>query len=313
VFPVESIWILIHDVNTPRRVEIIINPISGRSVRRDVLSSFCHSLTTKGYEVLVRRTQAAGDARAFARESCERDVTALIVAGGDGTVSEAVGGMIGKGVPILVIPGGTENILAKYFGTRLNDKWLVSVIEGGREQLLDLAAMNGRRFLMVAGAGFDAEVVRRLTLMRRGHIDYGSYMWPLWRAFWSYRHPLLRVEVDGQLIFEERGLVIVGNVPRYGMGLPILAKARPDDGLLDVCIFQAHWKGPFLVHALRTLLRRHMDSDGVTYRQGRRVRIESPETVGLELDGDWAGHVPAEFEVLPEKARFLVSADWRGC
>jgi YegS/Rv2252/BmrU family lipid kinase len=298
-------------VNPARRVEIIINPISGRSIRRSLLTGFCHKLSTAGYEVRVRPTRAAGDAAAFASEACSESVGALVVVGGDGTVNDAVCGMNGKGVPILVLPGGTENILAKYFCTRLNENWLFDVISSQREQLLDLSAMNGRRFLMVAGVGFDAEVVRRLTMMRTGHIDYGSYFWPLWRSFWSYRQPRLRVELDGELIFEERGMVILGNLPRYAMGLPILAHARPDDGLIDVCIFEAHWQGPIVGHSINALLRRHTKSSSVIYRQAKRIRIDSPDKAGIELDGDWAGVVPAEFEVLDSKARFLVSPDWR--
>ena len=294
-----------------QRVDVVINPISGRSRSRAALDGLCDRMRRAKVEVRVERTQRAGDASDFAARACREGVDVLVVSGGDGTVSEAASGMEGDGVPILVVPGGTENILAKYFGTRPDEAWLWRVFRVHRVIQLDVALHNGRRFLIVAGAGSDAEIVRLLSLRRRGHISYWSYMAPIWRTFWSYRHPNMIVEADGVRIHEGPGWVLVGNVPRYGMGIDILSKAVPNDGLLDVCVFQTGRSIRMIGFLLKALFHRHVACPGVVYRQAGVVRVHSEEAVPLQVDGDFAGWLPAEFRLDGHKARFLVSEQWR--
>ena len=287
-----------------------MNPVSGRGATRRVVAEVCERLQQRGYAVRVDPTAGPGDAVRIVERCCDGGHRAVVVVGGDGTVNDAVGGLTGGGVPILIVPSGTENILAKCFGTKLNAAWLVDTLEGGRTTRLDVGLMNGRRFLMVAGAGFDAECVRRVTLARRGRITYADYFWPIWRAFWSYRHPHLTVEADGERIFDGRGLAIVGNVRRYAWDLRLAARAVADDGRLDVCVFACEGQGKLLWQAAKVAARRHVGSRGVTYRQARQIRIASKEPVGVEVDGDWAGMLPAEFSVAERKAEFCVSPYW---
>lgn len=291
-------------------VQLIVNPVSGASVGRRFVDGLTQRLRTCGFAVRTARTAGPGDARILAQQCCGVGCRALVVVGGDGTVNEVVRGMQGDGVPILAVPGGTENILAKYLGMVKETGWLCEVVRGGREVRFDIAEMNGRRFLLVAGIGFDAEVVRRLVVRRRGHISRAEYFWPLWGAFWAYHHPRLKVEVNGTLLHDGPGLAFVGNISRYAIGLPILLRAIPNDRLLDVCVFPCRGQGALLRHAVDVLMRRHVNRNGVVYRQAERVRIWSDRRVGIQLDGDWAGFGPADFRITEATARFLVSSTW---
>lgn len=258
---------------------------------------------------MIRRTERAGDARAAAAQACAENARALVVAGGDGTVSEAVDGMTGEGVPILVVPRGTENILAKYFKTITDPESLWRTLQEGHEIRMDIPAMNGRRFMMIGGIGFDADAVWRLSRERKGHISYLTYFWPLWRTFWSHRYPSFLVEADGAVVFEGQGLAFVGNVPRYAVGLRVLDRAAPDDGLLDVCVFRCRRPDQLLRHAVRVLWRRHIGCTDVTYTQARQVRVRvRGRSMPLQLDGDFAGWLTetADFEMTGAQARFLV-------
>lgn len=289
---------------------VVVNPVSGIGKRRAFVEALSRRLRDHRFAVQTTWTAGPAEARSLARESCRGGCRALVVVGGDGTVNEVIQGLRGDGVPILAVPAGTENILAKYLGIEADVEWLCDVVRRGREARFDIAVMNDRRFLLVAGMGFDAEVVRRLVSQRRGHISRASYFWPCWRTFWGYRQPNLRVEADGGLLHVGPGLAFVGNIPRYAVNLPILQRARPDDRLLDVCVFPCAWQGPLLRHAVNVLLHRHIGRNGVVYRQARHVRVWSEQRVGIQLDGEWAGFGPAEFSVAEETVRFLVSSDW---
>lgn len=270
-----------------------------------MLDALRASLAEAGYEADILATTGPGDATEAARRSKSADCSALLVVGGDGTVRDVVDGLGPSSPPVLVVPVGTENILAKHLGLAMDVDALAAVLRAGHCTTFDLGLMNGRRFLLVGGIGFDAEVVRRLTVARRGHISYLSYVLPVLRTYATYRHPRLVVHADDDLLFDGRGFAIVGNVPRYALGLSILRDADPGDGLLDVCVFGCTGRLALAGHAMRVLRRRHLGRPDVAYRQARRIRVWSDVETGIELDGDWAGHVPAEFTVEPGAVRFL--------
>ncbi len=291
-------------------IQVVVNPISGRSAGRAVLDALVQRLRDGGRQVNVETTTGPGHARRVAERCCGKDVDCLIVAGGDGTINEAVSGMTHEGPPILVVPSGTENVLAKYMDLRLDPDWLYQLLDQGREVRFDVPICNGRRFLLMAGVGFDAEAVRLVSEGRRGHLSYLSYVGPLWQAFWHYRHPHLTIQADGETIFQGPGFALVGSVPRYALGLRILRRAMPDDGLLDVCAMTCDSRVRLMGHALRALLGQHDSSEGVVYRQARRIRLVSEERVPVQIDGDSAGRLPADFEMAPHPARFMVSESW---
>ncbi len=272
-----------------QRVHVILNPVSGRTRGDRPLMHLFRRLRAAGASLELFRTTGPGDARRLACDAARTGVDLVIVAGGDGTVSEVVCGLreaanpalrdaVSTMPPVLIAPRGTENVLAKYLGLRLDGDVLSDAAMNGRAQEIDIGVCTGRSsssrpFMLVAGVGFDAEVVRRVHAARGRHLDYGAYVWPLWRTFWSYRHPAICVDVDGQRVFEGPGLVIAGNIPRYAMGLRLLRDARPDDGLLDVCIFAVRTRRGLIRHAVRAALARHVGRPDVVYGQGRIVRI----------------------------------------
>lgn len=239
------------------------------------------------------------------------DVKAVLVVGGDGTVCEVINGLVGRAVPSVILATGTENLLARELGMPCEPTEVARTLLFGESFSCDVGEATvgsspaKRRFLAVLGVGFDAECVVRLTRARRGHITHGDYFWPVWRTFWSHRFPFLRVEVDGVCVFEGCGLVIVGLIGRYSVGLRPLVHARYDDGLLDVCIFPCTSRLRLIAHAYRVFRMQHIGSGRALYRQGQRARISSPAEVPIEIDGDVGGSLPVDVSVVPGAATFL--------
>ncbi len=236
------------------------------------------------------------------------DVEAVLAVGGDGTVGEVVNGLSESGVPMLILRTGTENLLARELGMPTDPEKITETLLRGERFASDVGIINGKRFLAMAGIGFDAECVARMNLSRHGHITHYDYFWPIWRTYWAYRYPLLTVEADGVEIFKGRGFALIGNIARYSAGLRILSKARNDDGLLDLGIFPCDSRLRMLGHALRAFLRCHIGLGGMIYRQCRNVLIRSDEGVPIELDGELGGYLPAECTVLPGAVNFLRSS-----
>lgn len=288
-----------------RRIAAILNPISGRRNMASVVHNVGQILERNGASLTVETTQGSGHATKIA-STLNDHLDGLLVVGGDGTACEVVNGLNGRSLPMLLLSTGTENLLAGELGMPSEPNDVAMTLLMGEPFPVDVGRMNGRRFLAVSGVGFDAECVARMSRIRTGHITRDAYFWPIWRTFWSHRFPQLSVTVDGTLVFEGRGLVLVGVIRSYAAGLNILSRARFDDGLLDICVFPCNRRWRLLGHAARALLRRHVGRDGVVYRQGKVVRVESRDTdVPVQIDGDCVGCLPATVEVEPGAAQFL--------
>ena len=268
-----------------RRVVAILNPVSGRQNMLPAVRQVGRVLERNDGHLEVAVTDSAGHATELARQ-VPPDIDTVLVVGGDGTVSEVVNGLIGRDTPVVVWATGTENLLARELGMPTTPKDVARLLLEGEPFGCDVGVFNDRRFLAMAGIGFDAECVMRMSGTRRGHITHWDYFWPIWRTFWAHRFPVLRVEADGVCIFEDRGLMLAGVIRRYSAGLRILAHARYDDGLLDVCVIPCASRTTLLGHACRAFLRRHVGRGGVVYCHCRRIRISSPEKVPIELDGE---------------------------
>lgn len=288
-----------------RHIRMIINPVAGACKQAGALGQLLNRLRAAGFIVEALTTTAAGDARRLAGEAPGR-ADAVIVVGGDGTVCEVAHGLSGSDVPLVIWPTGTENLVAKSLGFKPDAELIASCIARGQDRPLDVGVANGRSFLVVAGTGFDAEVVHRLVRTRRGHITHLSYAGPIWRTFWEHRFPLMRVFNEGRLFWEGQGMVFLGNMSRYALGLPVVRDARPDDGLLDLCIFACRDRRQLIAHSVRTLFKRHVEHPDVRYARVRQVRVESDQPVPIELDGDPAGHLPLEALVRPAAVRVRI-------
>jgi diacylglycerol kinase family enzyme len=107
-------------------------------------------------------------------------------------------GLEGSDKPLLIVPSGTENLLANELGFDEKLETIIKTFEAGYIRPLDLGNADGKCFTSIAGFGFDGEVVRRVSEQREGHIDYSDYFWPLWRTFWSYKFDVMKVVVDGK-------------------------------------------------------------------------------------------------------------------
>jgi len=239
---------------------------------------------------------------------------ALLGVGGDGTAAELVNRTV-PGVPIAMLPAGTENLLARYAGLTADAEFLAGVIAAGHQVRLDAGQANARIFLLMASAGFDAEVVHRVHACRQGHIQGRStYFAPILRAAREYPFPEIRVTWDpptpvAEAPLQNRAAVrwfFCFNLPCYGGGLQIVRRCHGDDGLLDVCTFDdgGLWRGLQLAAAVKLGCQGRL----AHWRQfgARRVRLESDQPVPYQLDGDPGGHLPLELEILPGRLCLLI-------
>lgn len=289
-------------------IAYIVNPSSGASSGKRMVAEFKDYLCNKGLEVRTSFTDSLEHARELATKAAvDYDCGMVVAAGGDGTAREAAHGLEGSDKPLMLIPCGTENLLANELGYDETTKTLIKTFEGNYIRPLDLGNANGRCFTSIVGFGFDGDVVRRVHSIRRGHISHLDYFWPLWRTFWGHKFPVMKVVVDGEKIFDGPGLVFVGNISRYAIGLQILHYSDFGDGLLDVCVYKCTSRPHLIKHSLMTVLKLHADRDDVVYRQGKSINVSSTSRqVNTEIDGDPGPGLPINIKVIAHAVKVLV-------
>jgi len=289
-------------------ISYIVNPKAGASSSKWTGRRFQQYLVEKGFDVRVSLTASLDHACELATDAAvDYDCAMVVVVGGDGTVREVAHGLEGSNKTLLVVPCGTENLLANELGFDEKLRTLVRVFDAGYIRPLDLGSANGRCFTSIAGFGFDGEVVKRVSEQRKGHIDYFNYFQPIWRTLWDYRFDAMNVEVDGEEMFDGRGLVFVGNISRYAAGLKILHYADFGDGLLDVCIYKCRSRLHLIKHSLWTALKQHAYGSDVIYRQGRSIAVSSAAAcIRTEIDGDPGPALPVKIKVIPQAVNVMV-------
>jgi diacylglycerol kinase (ATP) len=290
----------------PMKILVVGNPVSGSGRGRRLMEKASDVLGAAGHELTVVATEGRGDAREAAGE-----ITAdtVVCVGGDGTVNEVVTGLSGRATPVAVIPAGTANVLVRELGLPRTVEDVSAAVSGGREVHLDSCIAGGNRFLLAAGAGFDASVVHRLAAVRGGTSSYFAYALPIVRSWLRYAPEPCTVEVDGSAICDDAALCVVANV---GNGRwKMLPEADPRDGVVDIIAFRSRGKLSLASFALSFVFQRHTSRRDVTCGRGTRVRLFSTNNgrVPVHMDGDPAGHLPLEVTVDPGSVRVVVPAE----
>jgi len=289
-------------------IAYIVNPKSGATSNKLLGRRFKQYLLKKGFDVRVSLTTSLENAcKLSTNVSIDSDCAMAVAIGGDGTVREVAHGLEGSDKPLLIVPQGTENLLANELGFDERLKTIISAFEAEYIRPLDLGSANGRCFTTIAGFGFDGQVVNRVSKQRKGHIDHFDYFWPIWRTFWNYKFNPMKVEIDGEEIFNGPSLVFVGNISRYAVGIQILRYADYGDGLLDVCIYKCASKVRLAKHSMMTVLKQHAKSGDVIYRQGKSIVVSSnTDSVMTEIDGDPGPSLPVHIEVISQAVNCIV-------
>lgn len=284
------------------RIRIIFNPNAGLS-RRGLFRRTLDALDALGCEVWLHRTDGAGDAETIARDlpACDR----LVVAGGDGTMHEALNGLRGRDLPVALIPLGTANVLAREIGLRRDPAAVARTIVHGVRQSVHLGEVNGRLFVQMVGVGFDARVVNKVSRSLKRRFGQLAFVAAFGRVVVGYGRPHYDVTVDGEAA-GRASFVVVANGRYYG-GAFLLAPearlARPD---LHTCLFTSGGVISAIRYGLALVTNRLPDRHDFVIRPGTTVTVDGPAGDPIQADGEVVGRLPAQIRSVPNAATLVV-------
>lgn len=294
------------------RICVIFNPVA----RGNKARHFRQWLDGIASECTLKPTAGAGDARRLAAIAVAENFDLIIAAGGDGTVNEVLNG-IGDApdgfqrARLGVLPLGTVNVFAKELKipAQLPAAW--DMLRRGREVKIDLPRVEyvadgkpeRRYFVQLAGAGLDARAIECVSWQLKKKTGPLAYVVAGFQAL-AERQPKITVRADGQNISGE--LVLLGNGRLYGGRFEIFPAADYANGRLEACVFPRVNFWTLMRCAPGFWLRNRLPENLIRRLSAEKIELTSETPVAFELDGEWAGHLPATFSIEPKKLRVVI-------
>jgi YegS/Rv2252/BmrU family lipid kinase len=209
----------------------------------------------------------------------------MFVWGGDGTVQRCIDAVAGTETAVAILPAGTSNLLAKNLGVPHDLAEAVQIGLHGNRRRLDTGSVNGERFMVMAGAGFDAQMISDADRAAKDRLGRAAYIVSGIKNV-AARRVKATVEVDGRAFFKGKvSCVLAANVGKILGGIEAFPQARPDDERLELGVVTARNPAQW-ARTFGRLAVGHPDrSRFVRVTQGKKFRIRFDQKVRYELDG----------------------------
>lgn len=313
--PFSSIMAALTMANTRfRDVALIYNPLSGRlrwRRQRDLARAIAF-LEAAGMRITSLPTVSPGSATQLAREQVGLGRDLIIVCGGDGTINEVVGGMAGSWVPLAILPAGTANVLAKELGLPWSIRRAAEYIPHGELRRIALGRAGEHYFICLAGVGPDGCIVYKLNTQTKLSLGLLSYWLESFRQLFVYDFPWFEVKANEQ--HWRAVFAVVSRTRHYGGPIQITRHADLFSDEFEIAVFTHRQRFKFLLYLVANWLGQLERFPDVKFIKARRVCClpTAPEhRLYVEVDGELAGTLPCEFEIIPDALSLLVPSAGR--
>jgi diacylglycerol kinase (ATP) len=296
-------------IKMPRHIIYIINPIAGTRTKKDLQSFIEQKTKEKGIPFLSFPSVASGDYSFLYPIIKENKTTDIVIAGGDGTISQAVSSLVDRDINFGIIPCGSGNGLAYAAKIPKQPAKALAIIFNGKSSLTDGFHINDHFSCMLCGLGFDAKVAHDFAAQsQRGLL---TYIKMVVKNFFSAKTYPFEIQLADQSFKTDAYFISIANSNQFGNNFTIAPKASLSDGLLDIVIVTDQKRFGLLLQTLQQVRGKNplqtnhitVAQKGVIYFQTDKLKIINSSLAPLHIDGD-----PAEtsdrFQILVKKKCF---------
>ena len=303
-------------IATYKNTVLIYNPVAGK-LRRDTagkMRRIVEGLQRQGICATPRPTSVPGEATALARAAVQEDLDLILAVGGDGTINEIANGMVGSHIPLGILPGGTANVLAMELGFGGRIESAIPRLAGCAPERIAVGRLTNdlgsRYFLMMAGAGLDAEIVYQINARLKQSFGKLAY-WLSSGLRLTRTVPEFDAVVSGDRI--RCGFVLASRVRNYGGDLEIASGASLIDDSFEVVLFRGRSPLRYVVYFIGVATGMLDRFSGVTIERSQKVELPpaADRRIYIQIDGEFAGHLPATIEIVPDALTLLMPSDFR--
>ena len=290
-----------------------MNPVSGQQDPDKVTGLIETRAERAKVETVVRRTQGAGDAEKWARGAADEGFDIVLTSGGDGTVVEAISGLIraGNPVPLAQLPSGTASQIALALEIPKNLGDALELLFDTPAKVVDLDVgylpRADRYFALITGAGFDASVIENSPRDLKRRLGFLAYVLVGLRQSVRLKRSSLTLELDGKRRRVRAHTAMVVNIGRIdNANISIGPDIWHHDGILNVVTIGSVGLRDNLRLAFKVLRRDYRTDRDLRYFKAKKIKISAHPELPTEIDGDELERTPLEVEVVPSGVRVLV-------
>ena len=297
--------------STPSSVHLLGNPAAGRGEGARLITRVEALLRARGIEPTVRKTERPGHLVELGRITAAMGVDLVLVVGGDGSIRDAVTGILRAapsgpvGTAVGVIPGGTGNDLARTLGVPQDLERALEIALNGADRELDVWRWNGEPFINIAGVGLDAAVAAAVNRSFRQLGGAAAYVAAVVTTVPKFKPFQLSLKFPGGEWEGPAWLAAFANARCYGGGMQIAPGADPSDGLLEIVVVGETTRMELLRQVPGLFSGKHVSHPKVQVIRTERVLVTAPAQV-VTLDGELLGVTPAEITRDRRRLRFRV-------
>ena len=282
---------------------LIFNPISGQGNAQQDLA-LIHQLLEPQVRLNVHLTTPEVSAEQLAQEAIAKGAELILASGGDGTISAVAGAIFGTGISLGIIPRGTANAFAVALGIPTNIRGACETILAGTTRIVDAARCNGFPMILLAGIGFEAEMVERAN--REAKSRFGALAYIVAGIQQLNEHELFatQIEIDNVVNEFQAGAVTIANAaPPTSVLAQGLGQVIATDGLLDVTIATPITKLQ-AVNAMLSLfgsalVKTAPNRPDIVHLRTKRLKVTTDPAQKIVVDGEIIGTTPVEIECIP--------------
>jgi YegS/Rv2252/BmrU family lipid kinase len=299
-----------------QRALVIINPVSGQQDEGQHRQMIEDRLNAAQVSYEVRETQGKNDAFRWAEQAASERFELVIVAGGDGTVMEAMSGLLksGASLPLAQIPSGTANLLARALLIPTDPQEALELVFSGKQERLDVGYLpdEQRYFSLMAGAGYDARLIKDANRELKNSLGFAAYLLTGLKNLFRLPPARIDLEVDGQHHRFRAHTVMVMNVGQIGSNLISLGPdIYPHDGKLNLAVFSSLSLWGAIRILFLILTRQFVGHSDLSYFRASQIRVSAYPPLPTEIDGESLGNTPLRIKIIPNGISLIVPQDYQ--
>jgi diacylglycerol kinase (ATP) len=289
-------------------IHIVINPASGKE--ESILPVINSSMKEAGITWEASITHKAGDAIQFAKAAVKERIDALAVYGGDGTLMEGISGLIGSTMPLIILPGGSANVLARELGIPMDLKEACRLIGKMPVKMksIDVGQCDKRHFIVGMSLGFEADMVKGASRETKNRVGIFAYFLSAAAAAKKAKKAVYHLTIDGKGHEVEGLTCIIANTGNLGFSNISFDKhIDVSDGFLDVVVVRKVNPSMLKLIVVTLLKRERPDNlELVEHWQGKDITISSSPQQTVQCDGEILEKSSLHIKVIPGAIKVLI-------
>jgi diacylglycerol kinase (ATP) len=295
-----------------KKIHVVMNPVSG--LNPVAPENFQEKLERTGLEFKLHVTRGDGDAEKFTKQAIEAGADVVAAYGGDGTVMSVGTALMGSGIPLAIIPGGTANVMSVELKVPQNVDGALALATGENAAIrtIDIGKLNDKHsFLLRVGIGLEAETTINTPREEKKKLGRIAYFKSAIGAFLNASRVRYHITIDGQTHNISGVTCVICNSASIGVAdFAFAPEISVSDGFLDVVVLRGRDPrslGSLVRSVIRSVRRQAKEDAAIPHWKGKKVSVRASQIQGIGLDGEKleVGY-PLEASIVPDAIKVIV-------